>query len=164
MYVYFDGKVDLVNRTLAQHRVEIFERVREAQQSAASFATQLRAFLGAVFAYVDDYPEFFQALMRERGFELFFETRERKAPVIDVMRMETLSVLTNIFEQAAARGELAREDLGRAGALLGMLTHGALLLRTHAPGARSAHAEAEEIVRGFLHGVLRAPASAATKS
>lgn len=162
IYVYFDGKEDLLNCALAQDRVALNDRVRQAVARAQGFEDSLRIFLTTVFEYVGEYLDFFQAIMRVRGVDPFFEERERPVPELDVIRADAQSVLADIFKQAEAAGELDSEVVADAGTLLSMIVYGALMRRAHDPAPPSPRAQAQTIVRIFLYGVMQPPAGSPT--
>ena len=72
LYVYFDGKEDLLNQCIAQLRLGLGERVRQAVEEASGTEERLAAFLASHFEYVGEVRDFFRAVMAVRGVDPFF--------------------------------------------------------------------------------------------
>jgi AcrR family transcriptional regulator len=156
LYVYFDGKEDLLNQSIAQLRVGLGERVRRAVEAASGTEKRLAAFLAAHFEYVGTVREFFRAVMAVRGMDPFFSGPGGPSPPeLATLRAESEAVIAGIFEDAIAAGEIARDDRAAVHDLLGVLVYGALMRRASVPEPPPAEEEAERLARAFLWGVAR---------
>lgn len=163
IYVYVNGKEDLLNRLLARHRVELNQRVQAAVSGAEHFEDRLRAFLTAVLEYVSDYPAFFQSIVRTRGLDPFFLEEDRPAPELEVIRAEALGVFSSILKDAETRAEFSRGAAPEVVEMFGMVVYGALMHRVHEPSPPPAEDQARRITRVLLYG-LSADANAGAKS
>lgn len=157
IYVYCNGKEDLLNRLLAQHRVELNQRVLAAIEDAQHFEGRLQAFLTAVLEYVSDYPKFFQAIVRTRGLDPFFSEESRPAPELDVLRAEALGVFSSILKDAETRDELSRGAEPEVVEMFSMVIYGALMHRVHEPSPPPAGEQAHRIIQVLLHGLSAEP-------
>ena len=155
VYVYFDGKEDLLNQCLAQNRVELSERVRDSVEGARSVEQRLEAFLEAILEYVGDYREFFQAIMRVRGLDPFFQEGDRPAPEVDVIRVEVQGILADILKQAQNEAILNDQGILEAARVMGSMVYGALMWRAHDPSPPPAADEARSLVQTLLYGLTR---------
>jgi AcrR family transcriptional regulator len=156
LYVYFDGKEDLLNQCIAQLRVGLGERVQRAVEEASGTEERLAAFLAALFEYVGSVREFFRAVMAVRGVDPFFSAPgSGSPPELETLRAESQAVVEGIFKHAAAAGEIAAEDLAGAQDLLAVLIYGALMRRASQPAPGPAAPEAQRLARAFLRGVGR---------
>jgi AcrR family transcriptional regulator len=156
LYVYFDGKGDLLNQCIAQLRVGLGERVRSAVEEASGTEERLAAFLAAHFEYVGAVREFFRAVMAVRGVDPFFSAPGTGAPPeLDTLRAESQAVVEGILKDAVAAGEIAAHHEGTARDLLAVLVYGALMRRATLPESPPAEEEAQRLARAFLWGVAR---------
>jgi len=156
LYVYFDGKGDLLNQCIAQLRIGLGERVRSAVEEASGTEERLAAFLAAHFEYVGAVSEFFRAVMAVRGVDPFFSAPGTGAPPeLDTLRAESQAVVEGILKDAVAGGEIATQDEGAARDLLAVLVYGALMRRATQPESPPADEEAQRLARAFLWGVAR---------
>lgn len=156
LYVYFDGKEDLLNQCIAQLRVGLGERVQRAVEEATGTEERLAAFLTAHFEYVGAVREFFRAVMAVRGVDPFFSAPgSGSPPELETLRAESQAVVEGIFKDAVAAGEIAAEDLVAAQDLLAVLIYGALMRRANLPAPAPAEEEAQRLARAFLRGVAR---------
>jgi AcrR family transcriptional regulator len=156
LYVYFDGKEDLLNQCIAQLRVGLGERVQRAVEEATGTEERLAAFLAAHFDYVGSVREFFRAVMAVRGVDPFFSAPgSGSPPELETLRAESQAVVEGIFKDAVAAGEIAAEDLVGAQDLLAVLIYGALMRRANLPAPAPAEEEAQRLARAFLRGVAR---------
>jgi AcrR family transcriptional regulator len=156
LYVYFDGKEDLLNQCIAQLRVGLGERVQRAVEEATGTEERLAAFLAAHFDYVGSVREFFRAVMAVRGVDPFFSAPgSGSPPELETLRAESQAVVEGIFKDAVAAGEIAAEDLPGAQDLLAVLIYGALMRRANLPAPAPAEEEAQRLARAFLRGVAR---------
>ena len=156
LYVYFEGKEDLLNQCIAQLRVGLGERVRRAVEAATGTEERLAAFLAAHFDYVGSVREFFRAVMAVRGIDPFFsEPGSGSPPELETLRAESQAVVEGILKEAAAAGEIPAANLGTAQELLAVLIYGALMRRAQQPEPASAEDEALRLARAFLWGVAR---------
>jgi AcrR family transcriptional regulator len=156
LYVYFDGKEDLLNQCIAQLRLGLGERVRRAVEDATGTEERLAAFLAAHFEYVGTVREFFRAVMAVRGVDPFFSAPgSGSPPELETLRAESQAVVEGIFKDAVAAGEIAAEDLVAAQDLLAVLIYGALMRRANLPTPAPAEEEAQRLARAFLRGVAR---------
>lgn len=155
VYVYFDGKEDLLNQCLAENRVELSDRVREAVERAEGLEGRLEAFLTAILAYVGDYQEFFRSIMRVRGLDPFFQESERAAPELDVMRVEVQAIIADIFKQGELEGILTPESSLEAARVIGSLIYGSLMWRSNDTNPIPSEAEAHILVQTLLYGLTR---------
>lgn len=155
VYVYFEGKEDLLNQCLAENRVELSDRVREAVERVEGLEQQLHAFLTAILAYVGEYQEFFRAIMRVRGLDPFFQDSDRPAPEMDVIRVEVQAVLADIFKQGQLEGILTQQRSLEAARVIGSLIYGALMWRANDTDPSPAEEEAQSLVQTLLYGLTR---------
>lgn len=156
LYVYFEGKEDLLNQCIAQLRVGLGERVQRAVEEATGTEERLAAFLAAHFEYVGAVREFFRAVMAVRGVDPFFSAPgSGSPPELETLRAESQAVVEGIFKDAVAAGEIAAEDLVAAQELLAVLIYGALMRRANLPAPAPAEEEAQRLARAFLRGVAR---------
>lgn len=156
LYVYFDGKEDLLNQCIAQLRVGLGERVRQAVESAAGTEERLTAFLAVHFEYVGTVREFFQAIMAVRGVDPFFSAPgEGSPPELETIRAESRAVLEGILKDATAAGEIAADDHTTASDLLAVVMYGALMRRATSATPTPAEDEARRLARAVLWGVAR---------
>jgi AcrR family transcriptional regulator len=156
LYVYFDGKEDLLNQCIAQLRVGLGERVQRAVEEATGTEERLAAFLAAHFDYVGAVREFFRAVMAVRGVDPFFSAPgSGSPPELETLRAESQAVVEGIFKDAVAAGEIAADDLVAAQDLLAVLIYGALMRRANLPAPPPAEEEAQRLARAFLRGVAR---------
>lgn len=155
VYVYFDGKEDLLNQCLAQNRAELSERVRDSVQGAEGLEECLEAFLVAILDYVGDYQEFFRAIMRVRGLDPFFQADDRPASEVDVIRVEVKAILADILKQAQDEAALGEERSLEAARVLGSLIYGTLMWRAHDASPPPAAEEARSLVQTLLYGLTR---------
>jgi AcrR family transcriptional regulator len=154
LYVYFDGKEDVLNQCIAQLRLGLGERVRRAVEEATGTEERLAAFLAAHFEYVGTVREFFRAVMAVRGVDPFFSATG-SPPELESLRAESQAVVEGILKDAVAAGEIAAEDLVAAQDLLAVLIYGALMRRANLPTPAPAEEEAQRLARAFLRGVGR---------
>jgi AcrR family transcriptional regulator len=156
LYVYFEGKEDLLNQCIAQLRIGLGERVRRAVEAATGTEERLAAFLAAHFDYVGSVREFFRAVMAVRGIDPFFSgPGSASPPELETLRAESQAVVEGILKEAAASGEIPAANLGTAQELLAVLIYGALMRRAQQPEPASAEDEALRLARAFLWGVAR---------
>ena len=156
LYVYFDGKEDLLNQCIAQLRLGLGERVRRAVEEASGTEERLAAFLAAHFEYVGTVREFFRAVMAVRGVDPFFsEPGSGSPPELETLRAESQAVVEGIFKDAVAAGEIGAEELPMAQDLLAVLIYGSLMRRATLPTPAPAEEEAQRLARVFLRGVAR---------
>ena len=161
LYVYFDGKEDVLNQCIAQLRLGLGERVRRAVAEARGTEDRLAAFLAAHFEYVGSVREFFRAVMAVRGVDPFFSAPgSGSPPELDTLRAESQAVVEDILKDAVAAGEIADDDRTAARDLLAVLVYGALMRRANLPEPPSAEEEAQRLARAFLWGVARRGRSA----
>ncbi len=155
VYVYFDGKDDLVNQCLAQNRVELSERVRSAVEAATGFEAGLHAFLRAILDYVGDYKSFFSAIMQVRGLDPFFQQEDRAAPEADSIRVEVQAILADLLEEGQREGVLDAPSVLEAARVLGSLIYGALMWRANDANPLAAEEEARSLAQTLLYGITR---------
>jgi AcrR family transcriptional regulator len=155
VYVYFDGKEDLLNQCLAENRIELSDRVRESVERAQGLEGRLEAFLTAILAYVGDYQDFFRAIMRVRGLDPFFQEGERAAPELDVIRVEVQGVIADIFKQGELDGILTPASSLEAARVIGALIYGALMWRANDTDPIPPEQEARILVQTLLYGLTR---------
>jgi len=161
LYVYFDGKEDVLNQCIAQLRLGLGERVRGAVDEARGTEDRLAAFLAAHFEYVGSVREFFRAVMAVRGVDPFFSAPgSGSPPELDTLRAESQAVVEDILKDAVAAGEIADDDRTAARDLLAVLVYGALMRRANLPEPPPAEDEAQRLARVFLWGVARRGRSA----
>jgi AcrR family transcriptional regulator len=155
LYVYFDGKEDLLNQCIAQLRLGLGERVRRAVEEAHGTEERLAAFLAAHFEYVGKVREFFRAVMAVRGVDPFFSPPGGGGtpPELETIRAESGAVVESILKDAAASGEIPAENLPVALELLAVLIYGALMRRAQQPDPGPAGPEAQQLAAAFLWGV-----------
>jgi AcrR family transcriptional regulator len=154
LYVYFDGKEDLLNQCIAQLRLGLGERVRQAVEEASGTEERLAAFLCAHFEYVSSVREFFRALMAVRGVDPFFSPPGGGTPPeLETIRAESGAVVEGILKDAAATGEIPAERLPAALELLAVLVYGALMRRAQQAEPGPAGPEAQRLASAFLWGV-----------
>jgi AcrR family transcriptional regulator len=154
LYVYFDGKEDLLNQCIAQLRGGLGERVRQAVEEAQGTEERLAAFLAAHFEYVGKVREFFRAVMAVRGVDPFFSPPGGGTPPeLETIRAESSAVVESILKDAAASGEIPTENLPVALELLAVLIYGALMRRAQQPDPGPAGPEAQRLAAAFLWGV-----------
>jgi AcrR family transcriptional regulator len=156
LYVYFEGKEDLLNQCIAQLRVGLGERVQQAVEEASGTEERLAAFLTALFEYVGSVREFFRAVMAVRGVDPFFSAPgSGTPPELETLRAESQAVVEGILKDAVAAGEIASQDVAAAQDLLAVLIYGALMRRASQPAPGVAEEEALRLARAFLRGVAR---------
>jgi AcrR family transcriptional regulator len=156
LYVYFDGKEELLNQCIAQLRVGLGERVQRAVAEATGTEERLAAFLAALFDYVGSVREFFRAVMAVRGVDPFFSAPgSGSPPELETLRAESQAVVEGIFKDAIAAGEIAAEDLVAAQDLLAVLIYGALMRRANQSAPGPAEGDAQRLAGAFLRGVAR---------
>jgi AcrR family transcriptional regulator len=154
LYVYFDGKEDLLNQCIAQLRGGLGERVRQAVEEASGTEDRLAAFLAAHFEYVGSVREFFRAVMAVRGVDPFFSPPgSGTPPELETIRAESGAVVETILKDAVASGEIPAENLPAALELLAVLIYGALMRRAQQADAGPAALEAQRLAAAFLWGV-----------
>jgi AcrR family transcriptional regulator len=154
LYVYFDGKEDLLNQCIAQLRLGLGERVRQAVEEAHGTEERLAAFLAAHFDYVGKVREFFRAVMAVRGVDPFFSPPGGGSPPeLETIRAESSAVVEAILKDAAASGEIPAENLPVALELLAVLIYGALMRRAQQAHPGPAGPEAQRLAAAFLWGV-----------
>jgi len=156
LYVYFDGKEDLLNQCIAQLRLGLGERVRKAVQEASGTEERLVAFLAVHFEYVSNVREFFQALMAVRGADPFFAAPGSSTPPeLESLRAESRAVSEGILKDAMASGEIPADEQATAADLLAVLIYGSLMRRATQLEPPPAEEEAQRLTRAFLWGVAR---------
>ena len=156
LYVYFDGKEDLLNQCIAQLRLGLGERVRRAVDAASGTEDRLAAFLAAHFEYVGTVREFFRAVMALRGIDPFFSAPgSGSPPERDSLRAESQAVVEGILKDAVAAGEIAGDAEAAVRDYLAVLIYGALMRRANQPDPAPAEEEAQRLARAFLWGVAR---------
>src|SRR5262245_31998954 len=161
LYVYFDGKEDLLNQCIAQLRLGLGERVRRAVEEAQGTEDRLAAFLAAHFDYVGTVREFFRAVMAVRGVDPFFSAPgSGSPPELDTLRAESQAVVEGILKDAVAAGEIAVDDDAAARDYLAVLIYGALMRRANQPAPAPAEEEAQRLAHAFLFGLARRGRSA----
>ena len=154
LYVYFDGKEDLLNQCIAQLRHGLGERVRQAVEAAAGTEERLAAFLAAIFEYVGSVREFFRAVMAVRGVDPFFSPPGAGTPPeLETIRAESQAVVESILKDAVAAGDIPTERLPAALELLSVLVYGALMRRVQQAEPAPAESEAARLAASFLWGV-----------
>jgi AcrR family transcriptional regulator len=162
LYVYFDGKEDLLNQCIAQLRLGLGERVRRAVDEASGTEERLAAFLAAHFEYVGTVREFFRAVMAVRGIDPFFSAPgSGSPPELETLRAESQAVVEGIFKDAVAAGEIAADEGAAARDLLAVLIYGALMRRANLPEPAPADEEAQRLARAFLWGIAQRGRAAA---
>ncbi len=154
VYVYFEGKDDLLNQCLAQNRVELSERVRESVEKARGIEPRLAAYLEALFEYIGDYREFFLGVMAVRGLDPFFgaETGTVPSELLGI-REESQAVMARILEEGVTSGEIPERDLAQAGEVLGTMIYGSLIRRSLRGDAPPPRDEATALAHAFLYGI-----------
>ncbi len=157
VYVYFDGKEDLLNQCFAQNRVELSERVRDSVESASGLEARLEAFLTAILTYVGEYQDFFRAIMRVRGLDPFFYDENRTAPEVDNIRVEVQAILADLLKDGQTEGLLTPAASIEAARVIGSLTYGSLMWRANDPEPRPAAEEARALVQTLLFGLAGRP-------
>jgi len=156
LYVYFEGKEDVLNQCIAQLRVGLGERVREAVDAASGTQARLAAFLAVNFDYVGSVREFFRAVMAVRGADPFFSAPGAGSPPeLETLRAESQAVVDGILKDAVSAGEVAERDSATASDLLAVLIYGSLMRRATQETPEPAEAEAQRLARAFLWGVAR---------
>ncbi len=156
LYVYFDGKEDLLNQCIAQLRQGLGERVRQAVEDAAGTEERLSAFLAAVFEYVGSVREFFRAVMAVRGVDPFFSPPGTGTPPeLETIRAESEAVVESILKDAVTAGDIQAADVPAALELLAVLVYGALMRRAQHAEPGPAQAEAQRLASAFLWGAAR---------
>src|SRR5262245_38490817 len=156
LYVYFDGKEDLLNQCIAQLRLGLGERVRRAVEEAQGTEDRLAAFLAAHFDYVGTVREFFRAVMAVRGVDPFFSPPgSGTPPELETIRADSEAVIEGILRDAVATGDIPASQVPAALELLGVLIYGALMRRTLAPEPGPAGPEAARLAASFLWGIAR---------
>jgi TetR/AcrR family fatty acid metabolism transcriptional regulator len=154
LYVYFDGKEDLLNQCIAQLRLGLGERVRQAVEEASGTEERLAAFLASHFEYVGKVREFFRAVMAVRGVDPFFSPPGGGTPPeLETIRAESGAVVEAILKDAVASGEIPAENLPAALELLAVLIYGALMRRAQQAEPGPAGPEAQRLAAAFLWGV-----------
>ena len=154
LYVYFDGKEDLLNQCIAQLRLGLGERVRQAVEEASGTEERLAAFLASHFEYVGKVREFFRAVMAVRGVDPFFSPPGGGGPPeLESIRAESSAVVETILKDAVASGEIPAENLPAALELLAVLIYGALMRRAQQAEPGPAGDEAQRLAAAFLWGV-----------
>jgi AcrR family transcriptional regulator len=154
LYVYFDGKEDLLNQCIAQLRLGLSERVRQAVEEASGSEERLAAFLAAHFEYVGNVREFFRAVMAVRGVDPFFSAPgSGTPPELESLRAESSAVVEGILKDAVAAGDIPADNLPAALELLAVLIYGALMRRAQQPEPGPAGPEAQRLAAAFLWGV-----------
>jgi len=156
LYVYFDGKEDVLNQCIAQLRLGLGERVRQAVEEATGTEERLAAFLAAHFEYVGTVREFFRAVMAVRGVDPFFSAPgSGSPPELETLRAESQAVAEGILKDAVATGEIPADRRATAQDLLAVLIYGALMRRANLPAPGPAEEEAQRLAQAFLWGVAR---------
>jgi AcrR family transcriptional regulator len=156
LYVYFDGKEDLLNQCIAQLRLGLGERVRRAVEEASGTEGRLAAFLEANFEYVGSVREFFRAVMAVRGIDPFFSAPGSGAPPeLDTIRVESEAVIEGILREAVVAGDIQATQVPAALELLAVLVYGALMRRAQLAEPGPAGPEAARLAAAFLWGVAR---------
>jgi len=154
LYVYFDGKEDLLNQCIAQLRLGLGERVRQAVEEASGTEERLAAFLASHFEYVGTVREFFRAVMAVRGVDPFFSPPGGGTPPeLETIRAESGAVVEAILKDAVASNEIPAENLPAALELLAVLIYGALMRRAQQAEPGAALPEAQRLAAAFLWGV-----------
>ena len=156
LYVYFDGKEDLLNQCIAQLRLGLGERVHGAVEAAQGTEARLAAFLEAIFEYVGSVREFFRAVMAVRGVDPFFSPPgSGTPPELETIRAESEAVIEGILGDAVAAGDIPARQVPAALELLAVLIYGALMRRAQQPEPGPAGAEAARLAAAFLWGIAR---------
>jgi AcrR family transcriptional regulator len=156
LYVYFDGKEDLLNQCIAQLRLGLAERVRGAVEAARGTEGRLAAFLEAVFDYVGSVREFFRAVMAVRGIDPFFSPPgSGSPPELETIRAESEAVIDGILRDAVAAGDIPASQVPAALDLMGVLIYGALMRRASQPEPGPAGPEAARLAAAILWGIAR---------
>ncbi len=156
LYVYFDGKEDLLNQCIAQLRLGLGERVRKAVEEASGTEERLVAFLAVHFDYVGSVREFFRAVMAVRGVDPFFSAPgSGSLSELETIRAESRAVVEAIMKDAIAAGEVSADEHATAADLLAVLMYGALMRRATLETPVPAEEEAQRLARAFLWGVAR---------
>ena len=155
VYVYFDGRDDLLNQCLAQNRIGLSERVREAVQGADGFESGLQAFLEAILVYVGEYRAFFAAIMQVRGLDPFFRHDDRPATEVDSIRVEVQAILADLLKQGLHEGLLDEAAMVEATRVMGSMIYGSLMWRVNDPEPVPAADEARSLARTLLFGIAR---------
>jgi len=155
LYVYFDGKEDLLNQCIAQLRLGLGERVRQAVEEASGTEERLAAFLASHFEYVGKVRDFFRAVMAVRGVDPFFSPPGGGGtpPELETIRAESGAVVETILKDAVASGEIPARNLPAALELLAVLIYGALMRRAQQAEPGPAADEAQRLAAAFLWGV-----------
>jgi AcrR family transcriptional regulator len=154
LYVYFDGKEDLLNQCIAELRTGLGERVRQAVEEASGTEERLAAFLAATLEYVSSVREFFRALMAVKGVDPFFSPPGAGSPPeLESIRAESSAVVEGILKDAVASGDVPAERLPAAMELLAVLVYGALMRRAQQAEPGPAGEEAQRLAVAFLWGV-----------
>ena len=155
VYVYFEGKEDLLNQCLAENRMALSERVRDSVEAADGLVARLEAFLEAILDYVGEYQGFFRAIMRVRGLDPFFQADDRPAPEVDIIRVEVQAILSDLLKDAQIAGDLSSDATVEVARVLGALIYGSLMWRAHEPDPPPAKDEARNLARTVLYGIGR---------
>lgn len=156
LYVYFDGKEDLLNQCIAQLREGLAERVRGAVEAARGTEARLAAFLEAHFDYIGSVREFFRAVMAVRGVDPFFSPPgSGSPPELETIRKESEAVMDGILRDAVAAGDIPARQVPAALELLAVLIYGALMRRAQHPEPGPAGPEAARLAAALLWGVAR---------
>ena len=146
LYVYFDGKEDLLNQCIAQLRLGLGERVRQAVEEASGTEERLAAFLASHFEYVG-----LRARVLPRG-----DGGAGRRSVLLAARRAARRRSSRRSARRAGRwwrassrtrspsGEIPAENLPAALELLAVLIYGALMRRAQQaePGPRRARSAA----------------------
>jgi AcrR family transcriptional regulator len=156
LYVYFEGKEDLLNQCIAQLRLGLGERVRKAVEEASCTEERLVAYLAVHFEYVGSVREFFRAVIAVRGVNPFFSApAPASPPELETVRAESQAVVDGILKEAIAAGEVAAADYATASDLLAVVMFGALMRRATLETPEPAEAEAQRLAHACLRGLSR---------
>ncbi len=155
LYVYFQGKEELLDQCLAEDRVALGERVRMAVAAASGLEGRLAAFLEALFEHVGERRGFFLGVLAARGLDPFFAGPGQEGVPTELLgiREDGQAVLDGILRRGLAEGEIAGPDLTEARELLGSLLYGALVRRSHQTDPPPARAQAAALAHTFLYGI-----------
>jgi AcrR family transcriptional regulator len=150
LYLYFDGREELLEKAADLFSTELLERSRRAL-SDGPLAERLRGLLEAQLSFFDENQQFLRVYMAMKyGEDFAAEAKRRRHSRPQYQRY--LALLTSFLESALERGELKRVDAARLAAFFaeGM---SAILMRRLEGSAPAAEEEAGWIVDMVLNGV-----------
>jgi AcrR family transcriptional regulator len=156
VYVYFQGKEEILNECLAIHRIGLGERVRAAVDAADGLEDRLAAYVRATLEYVDRIREFFVAVMAIRGIgSLMAAPGPDGGPAaeLDTIRNEVQGIMAGLLKEGQLIGEIPEDRLAEAADVFGTLLYGALMRRSQFEDPPAAQEDAERLARVLLYGL-----------